>query len=106
MVAEPIDVSPLIDQRGPDKRRGAAQHEVLESVDGRHAYLGAAARGEGEAVPLQAEGAVGLEHHVGRRIIRRGIHSVRPVERQRGGKANVVNGEGGDLHEARSEYVI
>ena len=41
--------------------------------------------------------AIGFQDHVGRRIVRGEIHRVGTIERTRGWKTNVVDGEIGDF---------
>ena len=58
----------------------AADDERLERADGGDAHLRAATAREGQPVPLDAVVRVGAEHDVGGRIVRVGVHRIRPVE--------------------------
>ena len=68
-------------QRPPDDQRGNRPNAC-------DANLRAAAEREGEAVALDAR-LVGLEDHVGRRVIRIGVHRIGTVQLARGREADV-----------------
>src|SRR5438874_568727 len=99
----------VIAGHSPPKPRGVfADPLKLESFDERRERLdcGAAqfvpaADREGESVAGEP-GSVGLENAIGRRIIGRRVHRVRPVETTRSRKANVERLELGDPGHSRT----
>jgi hypothetical protein len=68
-----------------------------EALERRRLHLVAAADGEGEAVAGVPVGGVRGEPDVGRRVVRVGVHGVRPVQRDRRGEADVVRLQPSDL---------
>jgi hypothetical protein len=72
-----------------------ADDEMAHGLDRRTADVVAAADGEGQAVTFHTLG-IGLEHDIGRRIVRIRVHRIRPVEAQRCGEPEIVGLEAGD----------
>ena len=83
-----------------DPIQGATHDEGLERVSSSDAHLGAPTAREGQAVPLETVVCVGVENDVGGRVVRIGVHRVRPVEPPRGREANVPNRQADDAWEA------
>ncbi len=46
---------------------------------------------ESESVPHKPVAGVGMQGHIGGRIVRRSIHGIRAIQGSRGGKSNVLN---------------
>ena len=74
---------------GGNRLQRLAHDQRCERLDRRHADLVAAADGEGQAVAFQFR--IGLQHDIGGRVIRRGVHRVGAVERARGREADVAD---------------
>ena len=63
-----------------DPIEAAADHERLERAGGCDAHLGAATAREGQPVALDPVVCIGAENDVGSRVIRVGVHRIRPVK--------------------------
>ncbi|MNE54214.1 hypothetical protein D3C80_1489780 [compost metagenome] len=81
---------------GDDVLQRQARHHRCQRLHGRHADFVAAADGEGQAVAFQAGRAVCVQHDIGGGVIRRAVHGVGAVQRQRGGEADVADAQVGN----------
>ncbi|MNO65056.1 hypothetical protein D3C76_557960 [compost metagenome] len=81
---------------GDDVLQRQARHHRCQRLHGRHADFVAAADGEGQAVAFQAGRAVCVQHDIGGGVIRRAVHGVGAVQRQRGGETNVADAQVGN----------
>ena len=77
------EAAPEATHVGDDRLEAPPDNERLERADRGDAHLGTATTRERQPVPLDPVVGIGAQHHIRRRIVRIGVHRVRPVERQR-----------------------
>ncbi len=94
------DVAPETAHVGAYRVQAQAFHQVPQGLDRGAADFVAAADGEGEPVAFEP-GLVGLQDHVGRGIVRIGIHRVRAVQLAGGRKTQVQHTHGSDSGHGR-----
>ena len=76
---------------GDDRLETPPDHERLERANRRDAHLRTATTRERQPVTFDSVVRIGAQNHIGRRIVRIGVHRIRPVERPRGREPHVTS---------------
>ncbi|MNI05733.1 hypothetical protein D3C73_586940 [compost metagenome] len=90
------DVVPESAHVGDDLFQRQTDHHRRQGLHRRHTDFIATADGEGQAVAFKVCRGVGVQHDVGRGVIRCAVHRIGTVEGQRSGEADVANAQMGD----------